>query len=373
MRDEMGERVAPNRPTADAPHRQPRQSLPMRALIELLVQHDFLLIFIVTLAARIGAPVPAAPLLVVAGGLAAAGRISAASLVTSAVLANVLGDALWFIAGRNYGHRVLRLLCRVSLSPDVCVRQSESLIARWGGSSLLAAKFLPGISVVAAPMAGALGMGWRRFIAYDAVAGLVWSLCFLGLGLVFSDQIQDVLDALSNAGLIALAAIGALLLMLVGNRWWRRRRMARLQGEIERISVEDAASLIDQDMAPQFIDVRSDAGRAADPRTLPGALNIPLPRLAEYADQLPDDRLLVLYCNCPNEVSAITGAHQLLERGHARVLALEGGLDGWDAMQRRRQRDRGDRGDDSGREGRDSRTDPADPAAPPPSVHPAVP
>ncbi|WP_084451415.1 VTT domain-containing protein [Roseateles chitosanitabidus] len=345
----------------------------MRALIELLVLHDFLLVFLVTLAARVGAPVPAAPLLVVAGGLAAAGRISAGSLVTAAVLANVLGDAIWFIAGRNYGHRVLRLLCRVSLSPDVCVRQSESLIARWGGSSLLAAKFLPGISVVAAPMAGALGMGWRRFIAYDAIAGLVWSLCFLGLGLVFSNQIQDVLDALSNAGLIALAAIGALLLMLVGNRWRRRRQMARLAGEVERISVEDAAALVDQDMAPQFIDVRSDAGRAADPRTLPGALNIPLPRLPEYADQLPDDRLLVVYCNCPNEVSAITGAHQLLERGHARVLALEGGLDGWDALQRRRQRDRGDSGDLGGREGLDSRGardgDPVESS----TAHPAVP
>ncbi|WP_067277774.1 VTT domain-containing protein [Mitsuaria sp. 7] len=317
----------------------------MRALIDLLIQHDFLLVFLVTLAARIGAPVPAAPLLVVAGGLAAAGRLSALSLVVAAVLANVLGDAIWFIAGRSYGHRVLRLLCRVSLSPDVCVRQSESLIARWGGSSLLAAKFLPGISVVAAPMAGALGMGWRRFIAYDAVAGLVWTACFLGLGLIFSDQIQDVLDFLSNAGIFAVAAIVAVLALLIGNRWRRRRQMAKLQGEVERISVEDAAALCEQDMAPLFIDVRSDPGRAADPRTLPGALNIPLTRLPEYAEQLPDDRLLVLYCNCPNEVSAIQGAHELMKRGHARVLALDGGLDGWHELQRRQGRDRGDSGD----------------------------
>lgn len=308
----------------------------MRALIELLIQHDFLLIFLVTLAARIGAPLPAAPLLVVAGGLAAAGRLSGVSLVVSAVLANVLGDALWFVAGRIHGHRVLRLLCRVSLSPDVCVRQSESLIARWGGSSLLAAKFLPGISVVAAPMAGALGMGWRRFIAYDAVAGLVWTLCFLGLGLVFSDQIQDVLDVLANAGKWAVVTLGILLAVVVAWRWWRRRSMARQQGEIERISVEDAAALLDQDMTPVFIDVRSDTGRAADPRSLPQALHIPLARLASKAEELPKDRLLVLYCNCPNEISAVTGARQLQDRGHARVLALEGGLDAWEVIERRR-------------------------------------
>lgn len=347
----------------------------MRALIDLLIQHDFLLVFLVTLAARIGAPVPAAPLLVVAGGLAAAGRLSAVSLVVAAVLANVLGDAIWFIAGRSYGHRVLRLLCRVSLSPDVCVRQSESLIARWGGSSLLAAKFLPGISVVAAPMAGALGMGWRRFIAYDAVAGLVWTACFLGLGLIFSDQIQDVLDFLSNAGMFAVAAIVAVLALLVGNRWRRRRQMAKLQGEVERISVEAAAALCEQDMAPLFIDVRSDPGRAADPRTLPGALNIPLTRLPEYAAQLPDDRLLVLYCNCPNEVSAIQGAHELLKRGHPRVLALDGGLDGWHELQRRQGRDRGDSGDGDAA-GRSSKAAPAaSPSAPPvtQSATPAVP
>jgi len=313
-----------------------RDNVGMRPLIELLIQHDFLLIFLVTLAARVGAPLPAAPLLVIAGGLAAAGRLSGPSLVVAAVLANVLGDAVWFMAGRLHGHRVLRLLCRVSLSPDVCVRQSESLIARWGGSSLLAAKFLPGISVVAAPMAGALGMGWRRFIAYDAIAGLVWTLCFLGLGLVFSDQIQDVLDALANAGKWAFITIAVLLAGAVALRWWRRHTTARLQGEVERISVEDASALLDQDMAPLFIDVRSETGRAADPRTLPGALNIPLARLAEKAGQLPKDRLLVLYCNCPNEISAVTGARQLLDRGHARVLALEGGLDAWELVERRR-------------------------------------
>ena len=336
----------------------------MRALIDLLIQHDFLLVFLVTLAARIGAPLPAAPLLVVAGGLAAAGRLSALSLVVAAVLANVLGDAIWFIAGRTHGHRVLRLLCRVSLSPDVCVRQSESGLARGGGCAVRAAPCRPGFGGAPAPMAGALGMGWRRFVAYDAVAGLVWTLCFLGLGLVFSDQIQDVLDALSNAGLLALAALGAVLLLLVGNRWRRRRQMARLQGEVERISVEDAAALVDQDMAPLFIDVRSDPGRAADPRTLPGALNIPLTRLPDYADQLPHDRLLVLYCNCPNEISAVQGAHELLQRGHARVLALDGGLDGWHALQRRRGRDRGDSGDGDA-------IDP--PSSPAPTAAPAVP
>lgn len=304
----------------------------MRELIALLIRYDLSLVFAVTLAARVGAPLPAAPLLVVAGGLAAAGQLQASGLLAVAVAANVLGDLLWFLAGRWQGHKVLRLLCRVSLSPDVCVRQSESLIARWGGSSLLAAKFLPGISVVAAPMAGALGMGWRRFLAYDLLAGLVWSLCFLGLGLVFSAQIQRVLEMLANAGLAALALIVGVLVALVLRRWWRRRRLARAHGEVERIGVAEAQALVAQGLSPLFVDVRSETSRDADGRSLPGAVALPLNRLEELAPTLPRDRLLILYCNCPNEVSAAQAAHRLMALGWPRALALQGGLDGWSAL-----------------------------------------
>ena len=162
----------------------------VNTLIELLLRHGALLVFGATLLARIGAPVPAAPLMVVTGGLAVAGGPSLPMAFVVAVVANVLGDAVWFWAGRAYGGRVLGLLCRFSLSPDSCVRQSESLIARWGGSSLVAAKFVPGVSVVAAPMAGAVGMSVPRFVGYDMLGGAVWSALFLGLGVAFTDQIQ---------------------------------------------------------------------------------------------------------------------------------------------------------------------------------------
>eukprot|EP01136_Pigoraptor_vietnamica_P002700 Opistho-1_new@31011 len=217
----------------------------MRTLIELLIQHGVLLVFVVTLAARIGAPLPAAPLLVVAGGLAAAGDLSWPLALFMAILANVLGDGVWYQAGRAYGHRVMKLLCRISLSPDSCVRQSETLIARWGGSSLLAAKFLPGISVVAAPMAGALGMSLPRFLAFDVLAGALWSGVFLVLGFLLSDQIQQTLDMLASAGIYALLALLLIVAGLVARRWWRRRRFLR-DVETARISVDEAIALIDQ-------------------------------------------------------------------------------------------------------------------------------
>lgn len=307
----------------------------MRSLIELLVQHGVLLVFLITLAARAGVPLPAAPLLVVAGGLAAQGQFSGWAALAVAVLANIGGDAVWFVAGRRQGHRVMKLLCRISLSPDACVRQSEGLILRWGGQALLAAKFLPGVSVVAAPMAGALGMSWRRFIGWDLLAGLLWSGAFLLLGLMLADQIQQVLDMLANAGYVALAALALIVAGLIGRRLWQRIRFARrtLGG---RITVAEAAALLGNGTttltpAPLFIDVRASGGVAVDPRRIPGALLLELDQIKAKADSLPRDRELVLYCNCPNEVSAAMGVTLLREAGLNRARALVGGLDGWEA------------------------------------------
>jgi len=302
----------------------------MQTLIELLIQHGLLLVFVITLAARVGVPVPAAPLLVVAGGLAAAGTMSISAALAVAILANVLGDGVWFQAGRLYGHRVMKLLCRISLSPDSCVRQSESLIARWGGSSLVAAKFLPGISVVAAPMAGALGMSATRFLAFDVAAGALWSGLFLGLGMLLSDQIQDVLDALASAGIYAVLALLLIVAGLVLRRWWKRRQFLHdVAGA--RITVDEAAALVAQGLAPVFIDVRPDARRQLDPRRIPGARLTELSTITAHAADLPRDRELVLYCNCPNEVSAALAARALAGLGFTRVRALTGGLDGWAA------------------------------------------
>ena len=194
----------------------------MNDVIALLSAQGAAVVFLATLATRLGAPVPAAPFLVIAGGLSVGGQLSfLAVLVLAAVLGNILGDGAWFLAGRRWGYRVMRLLCRISLSADSCVRRSEAILGRWGGLSLIAAKFVPGVSVVAPPMAGALGMSNTRFLSYETVAALIWTLGFLVLGRVFHAAIQDVLAVLSSIGLTA-AAVGAR-----GARRLRRMALSR--------------------------------------------------------------------------------------------------------------------------------------------------
>ena len=300
----------------------------MRDLIPLLIAHGALIVFVITLAARVGAPVPAAPLLVVAGGVAMAGQISLLVCVAVSVLANVLGDAVWYQAGRWRGHRVMKLLCRISLSPDTCVRQSEGILSRWGGSSLIAAKFLPGISVVAAPMAGALGMSWRRFISYDVGASLIWTLVFLAIGVIFAGQIVLVLDVMTEFGTIAGVAIVIVLATLIIGRWLRRRWMLS-DRYAPRIAVHELRELIRRGEEPIVIDVRSAVATLHDNRRVPGAIVATLADLPGAAPGLPRDREIVLYCNCPNEVSALRGVRILADHGHHRARALRGGLDAW--------------------------------------------
>jgi membrane protein DedA with SNARE-associated domain/rhodanese-related sulfurtransferase len=300
----------------------------MRDLIPLLVAHGAAIVFAITLAARVGAPVPAAPLLVVAGGVGMSGRVSLAVVLLVAIVANVIGDAVWYQAGRWRGHRVMKLLCRISLSPDTCVRQSETILSRWGGSSLIAAKFLPGVSVVAAPMAGALGMSWQRFLSFAIVAALIWSALFLALGMAFSRQIDDVLAVMAQAGTVTALVIAIVLGALIGYRWAKRRMMLS-DRYAPRISVQELREQIRRGEAPVVIDVRSQIPEYANEPRVPGALAYTLAQLPDVVATLPRDREIVLYCSCPNEASAVRGARILGEHGLHRTRALRGGLYAW--------------------------------------------
>ena len=300
----------------------------MIGLTEVVAHYGAGVVFGATLGSRLGAPIPAAPFIVVAGGLAAGGAVNLPLVIGLAALASLIGDAAWFVAGRRYGYRVLRMLCRISMSPDSCVRQSETLIGRWGGSSLIASKFLPGLSVVAAPMAGALGMGGARFIGFEVIASVLWAAAFAGVGVAFGNDIARGLDFISRLG-----AGGAAMLLLVvagylGFRFVRRQASLRDQ-RIARITVDELADLHARGEPPLIVDVRSSGALDLDPRRLPGAVMVELGRIRSWGREIPHDRRIVTYCNCPNEASASRAARWLLDQGFAAALPLAGGLEGW--------------------------------------------
>jgi membrane protein DedA with SNARE-associated domain/rhodanese-related sulfurtransferase len=300
----------------------------MSKLIELLHTHGALIVFGTVLVEQLGMPIPAMPVLIVAGALAMQGTISWTLCLAVSVLACLISDFFWFGAGRRHGKRVLRLLCRISLSPDYCVSQTEENFRRYGVRSLMVAKFIPGFNTIGPPLAGALGISLPRFAAYALTGGILWSSVGITLGLVFHDSVERVLEGLQTMGSTALAVVLGLLGAFIAYKFVERRRFRRaLEGE--RIRMDELVRLLAEDPPPQLVDTRSPTACELEPG-IPGALL--------YSDALHDsldrERLVVTYCSCPNDVTAAAVAKRLQAAGFTRVRPLRGGLDAWNAHQR---------------------------------------
>ena len=301
----------------------------MPDLAQLVGHYGLALVFVNVLVEQIGLPVPAVPTLIVAGALAAAGELSAPAVFGVAVLACFIGDGLWFAGGRIYGRRVMRLLCRISLSPDSCVRQSEYHFERWGRAALVVSKFIPGLSTVTPPLAGAMRMGWPSFVLLNGIGIALWAALPIAAGMLFHDQLGRLLAHLEDYGKLAIVLVGALLAAYVAFKWWERRRFYRAL-RLARITVEELRSLIERGKQPVVVDVRSPMARKADARFIPGALTIDAAaEIDARLRQLPKDRDIIFYCTCPNEASAAQVAKKLIELGYTRVRPLQGGLDAW--------------------------------------------
>ncbi|MGH8139398.1 MAG: DedA family protein/thiosulfate sulfurtransferase GlpE [Steroidobacteraceae bacterium] len=277
---------------------------------------------------QIGLPVPAVPTLIVAGALAAEGHLSATALLFGCVLACLLADTAWFVAGRIYGNRVMKLLCRISLTPDSCVSQTQERFERWGPNALLVAKFIPGLAIIAAPLAGATRMRWRWFLTFSTAGSAAWVGAALAAGMLFQRQIEQLLPRLAGLGIAAVLTICALLAVYIAYKWRERMRFyAALR--MARISVEQLYELIGSGAAPLIVDVRSPTALLLDPRRIPGALHVSLHDVERHVRDLARDREIVAYCTCPNEASAAQVVRLLMNSGFKRVRPLLGGLDAW--------------------------------------------
>src|ERR1700674_3075421 len=252
-------------------------------MIRLITQYGLALIFANVLLERIGLPLPAMPTLIVAGAMGADGMTSAFAIFGVAFVAASIGDVIWYVAGRLYGHRVMKLLCRMSLSPDSCVRQTEFRFERWGRLTLVVAKFVPGLSTVARPLAGAMRVSWWSFLFLDGLGTALWAGAAIGAGLVFHAEINQLILGLQDLGTIAIAVIGVLLAAYIAIKWWQRRRFFRLL-RIARITVDELRRLMDSDLGPVVVDLRSSVSRNQDRRAIPGALGMSVEEVDGHLD-----------------------------------------------------------------------------------------
>ncbi len=262
----------------------------------LLAQHGLALVFANVLLTQSGVPVPAVPLLVIAGAFVGQGKIALAPLILVSVVASLIGDTLWYLAGRRYGYRILRTLCRITIEPDSCVKQTESIFERWGAPSLMVAKYVPGFSTAAPPLAGTMQLGLAPFLAYSAVAAALWAGLPIALGAIFHAEVESALAWLENMGAGAAAVIAAIVLFYIGIKALQRFMLIRFLRMV-RVSVEELRELMGRDAKPVVLDVRSATARKLDPRRIPGAIwvDIAAPQAALVA--VPPDRDVVVYCS----------------------------------------------------------------------------
>ena len=267
----------------------------MHGTLEFVLKHGYLVVFLSVLAEQIGLPIPSLPILLAMGALAGKGQMSYPVALALCALAALSADLLWYAMGRTRGASILRLLCRISLEPDSCVRQTENVFLRYGARALLFAKFVPGLSTAFPPLSGNFRMPLWKFILFDGMGSLIWAGAYSSLGLIFRDQMNLVLEALLRMGSWVLGFVALLLGAYILYKYVQRRRFYH-KLRVARIAPEGLKALMEGSEPIVIVDLRNSLEREDNPSKIPGAMLCNFEDIESGLKDVPLDRDVVLYC-----------------------------------------------------------------------------
>jgi membrane protein DedA with SNARE-associated domain len=260
-----------------------------------LLRHGYAVLFVVVLVEQAGLPLPSLPILLAAGALVASGHLNVVAALLAVVAACLVADLAWFGLGRRHGARVLALLCRISLEPDSCVRRTENVLAAGGARALLFAKFLPGLSAVAPPVAGMMRMRLSRFLVWDVAGALLWGGAYFALGYAFSSQLESVAERVVALGGRLVGLLTAALALYILWKYTERRRFIR-EIAVARITPDELHRRLDAGEDIVVVDLRHSLEFEADPATVPGAIHLLPEELDAGHGAIPRDSEVILYC-----------------------------------------------------------------------------
>lgn len=297
----------------------------MTQISETLRQDAVTVVFVNVFLQQIGLPVPAVPTLLLAGSMIA--PLGMGKVLAAAILASVVADWIWYWSGRRFGYRVLSGLCKLSINPASCVSQTEARFVRWGVSSLVVAKFIPGFSTVAPPIAGALRMSQPGFFLAAAAGAGLWAGLSLLAGWLLKDTVQAAIAILDqyagNAVLLTLAVLG----ISLGWKMWQKYRF-RTFCAVPHISPNELMEAMQAEQPPLVLDLRG-ATMIAQTGPIPGTRVAEHDFLREAVGDWPKTQLIVTLCACPEDAGAVQAALHLLNAGYLSVRPLQGGYDAW--------------------------------------------
>jgi len=267
----------------------------MNGTLEFVARHGYAILFLWMLIEQLGLPIPAIPLLLAAGAMAGTGRLNMGVILLVSAAGSLLADAVWYELGRRRGVQVLQFLCRVSLEPDSCVRRTELTFGRYGVLSLVMAKFVPGLSTAAPPLAGIFGMSLPRFLLFAGLGALVYTGTFAGLGYIFSAQLEVLAEQSLKLGEGLLLVLGVALAGYVLVKLWQRRRFL-MKLRTARIEPRELKERLDAGEEIFIIDLRHPLDVEVEPHHIPGAFHLSPDDLEARHPEIPRDREVVLYC-----------------------------------------------------------------------------
>jgi membrane protein DedA with SNARE-associated domain/rhodanese-related sulfurtransferase len=300
----------------------------MNPHVQDILRHGYLWLFLTALLERIGLPLLVTPLVIAAGAVAGLGDLSLLGIILVTVLASEIGDLIWYELGRNRGPSVLRLLCKISLEPDSCVRRSEDAFARHMTTSLISSKFVPGVGRLAGPVAGMSGMARDQFLLLNGLGSLLWALVFALVGYIPARKLPIDVLLEEAAGWFLVLLVVALAANVIWKYVQRQRFIRSLR--ISRMTVDELKAAIDRGERPFVVDLRHKLEFLVNPRTVSTAVRISPDELSLRHAEIPRDREVVLYCTCPSEATSAKVAMELKKIGITRVRPLMGGLQAWE-------------------------------------------
>ncbi|HEX8021736.1 DedA family protein/thiosulfate sulfurtransferase GlpE [Mucilaginibacter sp.] len=299
----------------------------MNTLVDLVQTYGLWLVFLITLLQSVGLPLPAFAVLIVTTAVTPPTEANIIMLILTGSLGTLAGDLILYFAGKRYGTGILGKLCKISISPDTCVRSTGDIFERYGAPALTIVKFVPGLSTLAPVVAGVYAMQVTLFVLFSSIAALIYLGAAVTLGAVFRHEVDGLIAALSHygklGGLFVVVLFGLYLLF----KWFRRYRLIR-QFETDRVTVNDLIELLDGESNPVILDARP-----IDQRTrngfIPGSVSIDENSFNDIADRYAKHKEIVIYCSCPNEITAARYAEKLRKVGLKRIRPLVGGIDAW--------------------------------------------
>jgi membrane protein DedA with SNARE-associated domain/rhodanese-related sulfurtransferase len=290
-------------------------------------RYGLLVVFLNVLLAEGGLPLPAFPILITAAALMTESHHQVPEIILAGVSGSLIADLAWYWSGKRNGRRVLGLLCKMSLSPDFCVRQTETVFLKVGPWSLLFTKFFPGLSTISVAMAGVAKMSLPTFVLLNGIGALLFVSVAVVMGVIFHDAITDVLLILADIGKFGVLFVAAVLSLYFLARWWRRQAFIR-QLNVDRITVDELHGLINEGHKPVILDVRPKEIREQE-GIIPGAIPARPEDMGTLVMTFSHDLEIIVYCACPNEASAAIAAMHLKQAGFKKIRPLLGGIDAW--------------------------------------------